>query len=272
MVDIYAYIDPAAYIRDKLEEKKQKNRSFSLRSWARQLGMKSHGPLHAIINGQRGIPKKFVPLFIQHLGLDRKESNFFEALVDFQRAKRPEEKEFYQKRLETLSPKELRKVEDFEGYKYLSDPLHIILAELTELKGFRPDAGWIKQRLLMKPGMKDIEEVIQRLILLGILKQEGSALKKQVKHIYTKKEMMNQGIQLYHKEMIKLSNAMLEQQDVSEREYNGVSFNIKLKDMPKIKESIREFVDQLIQNYEAPSGEGEETYHLNVHLFRLSRK
>lgn len=51
----------------------------------------------------------------------------------------------------------------------------------------------------------------------------------------------------------------------------SLSFNIKKKDLPKIKEYIREFSDQMVQNYEAKSGEGEETYHLNVQFFSLTK-
>lgn len=271
MLAIYEYIDPAEYLTDALEEKKEKNPAFSLRSWAQQLGMKSHGPLHAMLKGQRNIPKKYIPLIIKSLKLQGKEAKFFELLVDLSRAKSMEEKELYRERLQALSPKELREVSDIEAYKYITEPLHIIIAEMTELKVFKNSLGWIKMRLRPHLNLKDAEEIVERLINLEILKKEGHKLKKQIQHIYTSKEVMNKAVQLYHKKMGALAIEQISEQSIDQREFNAISFNIKKKDLPKIKEFIREFSDQMVQNFEASSGQGEETYHLNVQFFSLTK-
>jgi uncharacterized protein (TIGR02147 family) len=271
MLPIYEYIDPAKYLTDALEDKKEKNPYFSLRSWAQQLGMKSHGPLHAMLKGQRNIPKKYIPLIIKSLKLSAKEAKFFELLVDYSRAKSIEEKDFYHEKLQALSPKELREVNDIEAYKYITEPLHIIIAEMAELNVFKNSVGWIKGRLRPHINLKDAEEIIERLINLEILKKEGNKLKKQIQHIYTSKEVMSKAVQLYHKKMGALAIEQISEQSIDEREFNAISFNIKKKDLPKIKEFIREFSDQMVQNFEAKSGEGEETYHLNVQFFSLTK-
>lgn len=271
MLSIFEYIDVAKFLEDALEDKKSRNQSFSIRAWANQLGMKSHGPLYAMMKKKRNIPKKFVPLLINNLKLSGKEAKFFELLVDLSRAKGVEEREYYLEKLQALSPKELREVNDIEAYKYITEPLHIIIAEMTELKDFKNSLGWIKSRLRAGINLKEIESIIERLISLGILKKEGHKLKKQVQHIYTAKEVMNKAVQEYHKRMGMHAIEEISKQDVEKREYNAISFNIHPKDLPKIKEQIREFSDQLVQNFEAKSGKGEETYHLNVQFFSLTK-
>lgn len=272
MLSIYNYIDPAQYLSDVFEEKKKNNPMFSLRSWAKQLGMASHGPFHAMLKGERSIPKKYIPKLITSLKLNAKESKYFEALIDYSRAKNLEEKEFYHQRMQALSPKELREVEDLVAYKYHVDPLHHIIGEMTELKTFKNNLGWIKTHMRVNPDLKSIEEALERLINLGVLKLENGKLQKQIRHIYTKNDIMNKAIQLYHKRMGEIAIDQIEKQAVEEREFAGVTFNIHRKDLPKIKEAIREFSDQLIQSFEANSKEGEETYHLNVQFFSLSKK
>lgn len=262
-------MDPAQYLSDCLEEKKAKNSMFSLRSWAQQLGMKSHGPLHAMLKGQRSIPKKYVPKLISSLKLEPKEAKYFEALIDFAKAKSPEEKEFYQEKLAALSPKKLREVEDMIAYKYHVDPLHHILAEMSELKHFENNLAWIKNRIRGNPNMKDIQDALDRLLSLGVLKEVKGKLVKQIKHIYTKNDIMNKAIREYHKTMGRFAIDQIDQQSVDDREFSGVTFNIHKKDLPKIKEAIREFSDQIVQNYEAQSKKGEETYHLSVQFFSV---
>lgn len=210
-------------------------------------------------------------MIIKSLKLSAKEAKFFELLVDYSRPKSIEEKDFYHEKLQALSPKELREVNDIEAYKYITEPLHIIIAEMAELNVFKNSVGWIKGRLRPHINLKDAEEIIERLINLEILKKEGNKLKKQIQHIYTSKEVMSKAVQLYHKKMGALAIEQISEQSIDEREFNAISFNIKKKDLPKIKEFIREFSDQMVQNFEAKSGEGEETYHLNVQFFSLTK-
>lgn len=271
MLSIYDFLDPSEFLKEALEEKKKNNSSFSLRSWAYQLGMKSHGPLHAMLNGQRSIPKKYVPLFLRSLKLEKREAKFFEILVDLQRAKSVEEKDLYLEKLKQLSPKELREVDDIEAYKYITEPIHIILAEMTELKSFSNSLGWIKKHLRPNVNLKDLDIILERLINLGILKKEKSKLKKQIQHIYTAKEIMSKAVQEYHKRMSQLAIEQISKQKIEDREFNAISFNIKKENLPKIKEFIREFSDQMIQEFEADSGQGDETYHLNIQLFSLTK-
>lgn len=271
MLSIFNYIDIAQYLQDTLEEKKKSNPMFSLRSWAMQLDMKSHGPLHAMLKGERNIPKKYIPKLISSLKLEPKESKYFEALVDFSRAKTNEEREFYRERLQSLSPKELREIEDVMVYKFFVDPLHCILCEMAELKAFENNLAWIKQHMRGNPNLKDIQEALDRLKKLGVFKEEGGKLVKQVRHMNTKNDIMNEAIREYHKAMGQIAINQIGKQAVEEREFSGVSFNIKKKDIPKIKEAIREFSDQIIQTYETKPKEGEETYHLNVQFFSLSK-
>jgi uncharacterized protein (TIGR02147 family) len=271
MINIYDYVEPSQFLKDHLAEKKKLNSSFSLRSWAKLLGMKSHGPLHAILNQQRGIPKKLVPSLIQSLKLSKKDAKYFEALVDFQRSKTLEEKDFHREKLESLSPTPLREVNDLEAYKYITDPVQIILAEMTQLKNFKNDPAWIKKHFRINLNLRDIEIIIERLLKLGVVQEHGTKLLKRVEHIYTKFEVLSDTIQDYHKVCSEMAITEISKQDILEREFNAVAFNIKMKDLPKIKESMREFINQLVEEYEAPPHKGDETYQLNLQFFSLTK-
>jgi len=271
MLPIYEYIDPAKFLSDALEEKKERNSSFSLRSWAMQLGMKSHGPLHAILKGQRNIPKKLVVTLVKNLKLDVKEAKYLDALVDYQRSKTDEERAQWMKRLGELSPKISREINDYEVFNYINDPLHFIIAEMTQLKGFKKQLGWIKQKLRTSISLKEIEEVLARLQKLEILEDSGNRFIKHVQHIYSSNEIISKAIQAYHIKMCDMAKEEISQQVVAEREYNGISFNIKKSDLPKIKESMRKFTDQIVEDFEADAQKGDATYHLNVQLFNLTK-
>ncbi len=271
MSKIYDYLDPVNFINDKFKEIKERNSGFSLRAWARQLGMKSHGPLHAILKKQRSIPKKLTPFLIKSLKLSGEEAKYFEALVDFHRAKTPQEKDFYKEKLDKLSPVPLREINDLEAYRYITDPVHITLAEMTQLEGYQHDPAWIKQHYRVNQNMRDIETVMNRLTQLGVIKKQGRKIIKPVEHIYTKYDIPSSAIQNYHKQCSQFAIDQISEQSVDQKEFNAIAFNIDTEDLPEIKSRIRDFVNDLIEEYEAKPGKGDQTYQLNIQLFSLTK-
>ncbi|MBD67046.1 MAG: hypothetical protein CME62_17725 [Halobacteriovoraceae bacterium] len=271
MKRIYDYIDAVDFVNDKFAEIQQRSPGFSLRAWARQLGMKSHGPLHAILRKQRKIPKNLVIPLIKSLKLEKDEEKYFETLVDLSRAKKPEEVSFYQEKLAKLSPVPLREIHDLEAYRYLTDPVHITVAEMTQLKSYQDSSVWLKQHLRINQNMRDLEIILDRLKNLGVIEKKGNKVHKPVKHLFTKFDVPSEVVQDYHKFCANLANEQLSKQPVEEREYNALCFNIKKKDLPKIKEQIRDFVNKLVEEHEAPAHKGDETYQLNVQFFSLTK-
>ena len=53
---VYNYSDPQSFLRDSLGYKCAKNPGFSVRAWARLMGLKAHATLVFLLNGQRGPP------------------------------------------------------------------------------------------------------------------------------------------------------------------------------------------------------------------------
>lgn len=98
-MNIYTYTEPEIYLKDMLYMKKRKNPQFSLRAWARLLGMKTHTPLQLMLASKRPIPKKYIPLFGKSLTLSLDEIEYLEMMIDHQRAKNPKLKEETRKRM-----------------------------------------------------------------------------------------------------------------------------------------------------------------------------
>lgn len=91
-MNIYHYTQPELYLKDMLAAKKLKNPQFSLRAWARLLGMKTHTPLQLMLASKRPIPKKYIPLFGKSLSLSEEEVEYLEAMINYQRARTERDK------------------------------------------------------------------------------------------------------------------------------------------------------------------------------------
>ena len=166
MLEIFKYSSPYTYLKDACEEKKKINPSFSIRSWARNLGLKSHASLNQMLQGKRSIPKKHIPNFIKSLNLSTNEAIFFETLVSLGNAKNLNEKEFYYSKLKSISPKKAPQLNmlQIESFKYLKEPIHTIILEMSDLKDFDPDPKWIKKRLNFDISLNEISDATDRLL------------------------------------------------------------------------------------------------------------
>lgn len=272
MLSIYEYTEPHEFLRDLWDEKRVSDSQFTLRSWAKQMGLRSHTPLYEAIRGKRKIRKEWIPPLAESLGLKSKECLYLENLVSLSHSKNPKERVFYTKMLRTLAPKSPVKMKEVESYRLLRDPIHTIILEMTVLPGFRWDVGWIQDRLESAFSHDRIASSMERLIELELVRQsDGGQWMKAQDHLYSKSDVTDLGLQEYHQKCSNLAIEAIATQDPLEREFNAVSLNVKREAIPKAKKVLREFLTKFIKEIESESGKGDETYHLNLQFFGLTR-
>jgi uncharacterized protein (TIGR02147 family) len=268
---IFNYQDPSQFLRDAWHLKRQNNQSFTVRAWAHQLGINSHGSFYQIIRGQRALPKNYVQPLSKSLNLTPKESLYLETLVEFHKAKSGSLKAYYKARLKELSPTPSLSFYEIETFHYLKNPLNGAIIELTNLQDFKFDAVWIKDRLQIGTSINEIQRSIELLLELGLLKkEEDGSIKRVHQNLHTKQDIQNEALQEYHHNVLKIAQEQISKQVVSKREYNATAMGIKKKDIPVIKERIRDFLKQFIAEFETPEGQAEEIYQFAIQFFALT--
>jgi len=272
MVNIYTYLKTSKFLKEILHKKKEKNPSFSLRAWALQLGLKSHGGLQQILAGKRTVPKKYIPQIVKSFNLSHKETVYFETLVDFEKAKTPAEKNIYYDRLNLLRPRKKNlKIIEIENYKFFKNPLHSVIRTMIDRRDFKNCAEWIKKHLRIKTSQKEIKDVIARLFSLGLVENTGAGLKKTHPRVQNKIDTPCEAVQEYHKYMSLLAAEEVKKQSIDQREYNSFCLNIKEGQIQNAQKKIRSFIDEFISEFEAVKNTSQETYQLNIQLFSLTK-
>jgi uncharacterized protein (TIGR02147 family) len=273
MLEVYQYNQASQFLRDAWSEKKKRNRAFSLRAWARQLGFANNAPLSLMLAGKRHVPKKYVPALIASLDLSADEGLFLETLVELERAKSIHQKSFYEERLRALSPHPPVGFYEIESFRCLGNPLHALLLEMTDLAGFEPNTAWLQKRLRVKATNSEIEAAVERLIGLELLHVAKSGRwRKTQKHLTNRADVVDQGSQEYHRNVSQLAAEQVGLQPVLEREFNGYAINIRRSSLPRAKKLIREFIQDFARKIEAPPTTGDDTFQFNVQFFSLTNK
>ncbi len=267
---VFNYSNAQQFLRDSFESKRRQNPLFSVRSWAQQMGLKGHSSLVFFMRGQRKIRPHHVPNLLKGLKLNEGEEKFWSALVHLDNAETPEEKNFYVNQLKLLHPAQEYSVLEIEKFRLVADWLHMALLEMTKLADFQSDPQWIQKRLAFPVDIHQIEEALNRLVNLNLLRAENGQLQKTNERLTTPNDRASECIREHHKQVMQNGFKAIEAQDVSERVLNSCAMTIDASKMNEAKELILKFRQDMAKLMEKTSGD--ETYQLSVQFFKLTQQ
>ena len=240
-------------LRERLDQLKTKNTSFSLRAFARLLEV-SPASLSEFLNGKRVLSPKMVMKLAEKLCLNPEE---FSDLND---------KLNRDKKGLSHTPESDRKVVQLQNDQYylVADWIYYGIKNLAKTKDFQSDSKWIAQRL--KTTQKKVSDALERLLRLGLLKynHEGVLVHGEVE-LMTSEDIPNTSIKKRHSENLEAAKESLYVDDVMLRDFSCATIAIDPKRIPQAKKMIREFQDQLFDFLEG--GEKTEVYEVCMQLF-----
>ena len=272
-VNIYRYIDPLSYLKDSLQEKQTRNAKFSLRSWARDLGINEATILSQILNGKRAIPLHYISKFTKGLRLKNKEAEYLEAIIEAHEAKTSGQKVLWSRKAQKISFEASYQAQKLEDFRLFENPLHMIILSLIQIKGFKEDPKWIQSNLFQKYSLLKIKESLDLLYSQGlIIKNEAGHVSRTSAHVSSTHGVASLWIKKFHDQSLKEAAEAIYAQSLDDREYASYVFCMKTTDLPEIKNKIRDFTTELLAQYTAGTGEGDSVYQMNLNLFLRSQK
>ena len=161
-----------------------------------------------------------------------------------------------------------------DAYRMIADWHHFAILSLLNTRGFRPDPAVIGARLGI--GTKAASQAIERLERLGLLEvtrqRTGrvTSMRRTARRFTTTDDIRNDSLRGAHSSNLELARRSLERDAVEERDFSAMTLAFDHETMPKAKELIRRFQDELADLVE--TSRADEVYKLCVQLFPLTRK
>jgi len=135
------------------------------------------------------------------------------------------------------------------------------------VEGFKPDPLWIAGRLgLPKSKINSAIDLLKRSGLL--IQLPNGNLKRTHSRLRTSDNIRNLAIQKAHRLDLELIDRSLNL-PVNTRDLTSVTMTLDPEMLPRLREIIRKFEDELTE--EAESVKGKEVYRLAIHLFPLTK-
>ncbi len=244
----------------------KRNSAYSLRAFARDLGLASSG-LSRILNGQQGLSLRKAKDIAKKLELNQLECEHFCSLVEAEHSRSKKQRELATQKLEAHAGGATELSLDY--FKAVSDWHYFSILALTEVSDFESTPEWVAERLNIS--VASAQEAIDRLIKIELLEYNSSrCLKKTNALVTTPSGVPSRSIKSFHQQILKKAETALFDQSVSEREFAAISFAMNPEDLDWAKNEMQEFRRKLTTRL-AKRKVKKRLYHLSMQLFALDK-
>lgn len=245
-------------IKEDLSQKQRANPHYSLRAYARDLGVHP-ATMSQIIKGNRPLPLKDSGRVVEKMNLGPKERTLFlESLLKSK------------VKLDNIKIDDLdeRFMLDESHYKIIAEWEHYAVLDLFELKGFEATLLEISQRLGITENRADV--VVNNLLTAGLLSAEKDATFKKVhEDVRTTEDIKSQALKDSHKEAMKMGIDKLDEIEVELRDFSSTTVAVDLDKLPEAKAIIREFRQKMSKLLR--DGEKTDVFQLAIQFYPLTK-
>ncbi|MBK9294828.1 MAG: TIGR02147 family protein [Oligoflexia bacterium] len=241
------------FLRREYQKRFEKNPLYSLRAFAKSLGM-SHTVLSLVINGKRRLSKKAVFKITDHFGLDP--ATQAKLLNHEEKMTYNYKQDYEQMNLDMFSV-----IADWENYGILS---------LLEIPNSKFESQWIAKRLGIT--LFQAKAAMERLLRLGLIeKQKNKRYKQSGKPIKIDNKISTPITRKFQKQVLEKAIASIENDPAEMRDITSITFAMNPEDISWAQLKIREFRRHLCEELEK-KGKPKEVYNLSVQLYPLTKK
>ena len=269
MNNIFDYLDYRDFLKDRIEFLRESNPNFSYRYFKLKAGFSSTGYLKMVVDGDRNLGDKGIGNICRGFGLTKKESKFFESLVNLTQATTSREKELYYNELISLYPPKHPKLLEVSHYKIFCRWYYVAILELVQLDSFEEDPKWIAKKLKHNIPVWEIKRVIKELLEMKLIKRSDNGILARTDNaIGTPEVIKSVAVTKFHEELTTLAIKALKEDAVEDKEF--ATLTIATDDIKKLKRKVRQFVDEIQLLYANSDSTAKEVVNLNLQLFKLT--
>ena len=271
-IDVFAYLDYRAYLRDYYLEQKARGRGFSYRAFSRSAKLRSPNYLKLVIDGERNLTVPMAERFGRACGVDDEEREFFVDLVTFGQAGTNAEREACYQKITGF-----RRYRSAQGLDVAQDAYHSkwylpAIRELAARRDFDEDPAWIASRLRPKISKREAKKGLAILLELGLLGRDDEG------HVVQSDPLVSTGSEASGVHVVRYHRAMLERASESidlfrggERDISSLTLCLGVDGLARLKERIQRFRRELLE-LSALEDEPEQVVQINFQVFPLSSR
>lgn len=267
------FTDYRAFLRAMIAWLKAHRRGFSYRSFAMKAGFSSPSFLKLVADGHRNLSPDSIERVAQGIGLDKRESEAFEALVELGQAESDTRKNRAYARLSKLASRDPLKRLEADQYDAYSRWYTFVLRELAALPDFSESPEVLAKRLRFKTRPEDVAKALATLERLGLLVRVDGKLVSAERNLTTGPEVRSLAVRNFHRQMFERAIESLDLVPVNERNVSGVTVPLSRRQYGRVIELLQNLRREVLAISEdvQPDDEPPEIHQLAFALLPLTQ-
>jgi len=230
-------------LHSKFNEARAKNSMYSLRAFARQIGIQPSAASE-IMNGKRVLTEKMATIILEGLSYS------------------PDE-------VDSIINQEARKVETLntDYFKVMSDWWYFAILSLSETNDFNISEKWIARRLNIPE--RTAKQAVERLKKLGMLEEISGQWISQNINYKTSTDIANSSLKHHTVQTLHLAEESLLNDPLDLRDFSTVTMTVDPSEIKLAKKMISNFRKRFMKKIETT--EKKEVYKLAIQFFPLTK-
>lgn len=254
-------------IREEFERRKARNKSYSLRSFARDLDIPAP-KLSEYLNGKRRMAKPRIEQVGRKLGLEQRALDSLICLEEAHYGRSVKCREGAEKLLQSMAKEGWRQIE-LEMFTFVRDWYHMAILELIETTNFKPSIEWVAKRLGISTSQATA--AVERMEQMGLIARTPKQWVQKDPDLETTTDIPNSSIVEFHRQILDQAHKSLDRVPVGRREFRSMIMAFDEAQLPELKKRIRQFQDEIAELSKNRKNK-KSVYAFNIQLFPLSRK
>lgn len=255
-------------INGEFEARYKRNSRYSLRAFARDLGL-SPSRLSEVLNGGQVLSLESAGRIATKLRYDSRRAGFFCDLVRLEVSPSPDRPKI-KARLKTY----LKTADSLENlvpdtFAVIYSWQHFAILELMTIEDFVCTAASVAARLDIDDHLARLS--LERLLRVGLIEEKNGRLQSVNEHHFFAPAVPSAALRSYHRQLIGKALQAIDQQTIEERDLNSVFYAIERSAVGAFKKHIQNFLDEM-GTHARVSFPKEELYCLTMQFFRVDKK
>lgn len=250
-------------LHDELRRRMARNKRYSIRGFARDLGMNST-QLVRVLNGTRSLSLRIAKQISGHLFSDKVAQASFISLVELESTKDAAAKNA--ERIAAMAdihhevrPVSLRTMSKMKSWSYYA------ILDLLGLKKGPRDVASIAKYFGLAPSV--VREIIDTLIECDLVEREDGVLRKKYAFLAWPEGVSSSYIKEYHRQMMERAKRALERQDLNRRYFYGATIGVTPDMYSELVEATEDYFRRVQEIARLSEKNAEKLYQVNLQIF-----
>lgn len=268
MKKIFDYIDYHEYLRDYYVERKQENAYFSFRFMGMKLGL-DPGFVAKVLQGKMHLAIGSIASVAALCRLTRRETDYFDAMVKFGRAKNEKDVHLYYEQMMTLKGVETSRIEKRQ-YQFYTRWYHTAIRALLGYWNFAGDYEALARKLSPPITVDEARESVDLLEDLGFIERaDDGSYRLADRMITTGDSWRSAAIRSFQEETLTLARESLERHSKELRDISTITVAVSHDDLEEIRARAKEFRQSILQ-MKTGNEKQDVVYQINIQVIPLT--